>query len=96
LKWRIVDDSSYSRLGYLIIGSGIAAAALVHLASMLDGPLGPTEREHIQDVLGDAERLLTLTRGDGFEALARVATPGGFSEKVHNKILRDAWPLKEA
>jgi hypothetical protein len=92
LKWRIVDDAAYARLGFLIIGSGLAAAALAHLASMLGGPVSAAEREHIQDVLGDAQRLMTLTGGDGFEAFGRVATPGGFTEKVHNKLFRETWP----
>lgn len=96
LKWSVLPDAEYSRLGFLIIGAGIAAASLAHLASMLDGPLNRLELEHLQDVLGDAQRLMTLTEGDGFEAFSRVATPGGFTEKVHNRLFSTQWPLKQS
>lgn len=94
LKWRILPDDEYARLGFLIMGAGIAAASLAHLASMLGAPHSPLESEHLQDVLGDAQRLMTLTGGDGFEAFSRVATPGGFTEKIHNKIFATSWPLE--
>jgi hypothetical protein len=96
LKWRVLPEGEYARLGFLIIGAGIAAASLAHLASVLAGPLSRLELEHLQDVLGDAQRLMTLTEGDGFEAFSRVATPGGFTEKIHNKLFTTQWPLKEA
>jgi hypothetical protein len=94
LKWRVLPDDEYPRLGFLIMGAGMAAASLAHLASMLGDPRSPLELEHLQDVLGDAQRLMTLTEGDGFEAFSRVATPGGFTEKIHNKIFTTPWPLE--
>ena len=94
LKWRVLPDDEYARLGFLIMGAGMAAASLAHLASMLGGTHSPLELEHLQDVLGDAQRLMKLTEGDGFEAFSRVATPGGFTEKIHNKIFTTPWPLE--
>jgi hypothetical protein len=96
LKWRVLPDDEYARLGFLIMGAGMAAASLAHLASMLGDTHSPLELEHLQDVLGDAQRLMALTEGDGFEAFSRVATPGGFTEKIHNKIFTTPWPLKGA
>ena len=48
------------------------------------------------NVMGNRERLMTLTEGDGFEAFSRVATPGGFTEKVHNMLFSTPWPLQES
>ena len=96
LKWRVLPEVEYARLGFLIIGAGMAAASLAHLASLLGGPLSRLELEHLQDVLGDAQRLMSLSGGDGFEAFSRVATPGGFTEKIHNKLFTTEWPLKES
>ncbi len=96
LKWRVLPEAEYARLGFLIIGAGMAAASLAHLASLLGSPPSRLELEHLQDVLGDAQRLMSLTGGDGFEAFARVATPGGFTEKVHNQLFTTQWPLKES
>ncbi|MCP5056493.1 MAG: hypothetical protein GY937_07160 [bacterium] len=96
LKWRVLPEGEYARLGFLIIGAGMAAASLAHLATLLGGPLSRLELEHLQDVLGDAQRLMALTEGDGFEAFSRVATPGGFTEKIHNKLFTTEWPLKES
>jgi hypothetical protein len=95
LKWRVLPEAEYARLGFLIMGAGMAAASLAHLASMLGGPESPLELEHLQDVLGDAQRLMSLSGGDGFEAFSRVATPGGFTEKIHNKLFTTEWPLTE-
>ncbi len=95
LKWRVLPEAEYARMGFLIIGAGVAAASLAHLASLLGGTLSRCELEHLQDVLGDAQRLMSLTGGDGFEAFSRVATPGGFTEKIHNKLFTTEWPLKE-
>ncbi len=95
LKWRVLPEAEYARLGFLIIGAGMAAASLAHLASLLGGPESPLELEHLQDVLGDAQRLMSLSGGDGFEAFSRVATPGGFTEKIHNKLFTTEWPLTE-
>jgi hypothetical protein len=39
---------------------------------------------------------MSLSGGDGFEAFSRVATPGGFTEKIHNKLFTTEWPLKES
>ena len=95
LKWRVLPEAEYARLGFLIIGAGMAAASLAHLASLLGGPESPLELEHLQDVLGDAQRLMSLSGGDGFEAFSKVATPGGFTEKIHNKLFTTEWPLTE-
>ncbi len=95
LRWRVLPEAEYARMGFLIIGAGIAAASLAHLAALLGGPASRLELEHLQDVLGDARRLMSLTGGDGFEAFSRVATPGGFTEKIHNKLFTTEWPLKQ-
>lgn len=90
LHWIEVDDEEYRRLGFLMIGSGIAAAALAHLSEML-GELSGTEVQYLQHVLGDAKRLMRLTDGDGLRALSLLATPGGAVEQVHNLIFAKHW-----
>ena len=93
LHWIEVEEEEYRRLGFLMIGSGIAAAALAHLSGML-GELSSTEVEYLQHVLDDAKRIMRLTDGDGFRALSLLATPGGAVEKVHNLIFAKQWALE--
>ena len=93
LHWIEVDEAAYGRLSFLMIGSGIAAAALAHLSAMLGEDLSSTEVEYLQHVLDDAKRIMLLTDGDGLRALSLLATPGGVIEKVHNLIFVKKWSL---
>jgi hypothetical protein len=94
LHWIDVSEDEYGRLGFLMIGSGIAAAGLAHLSGLLGGGLSRTEVEYLQHVLDDAKRLMHLTDGDGFGALSLLATPGGMIEKVHDLIFAKKWTLE--
>ena len=93
LYWIEADEEAYGRLSFLMIGSGIAAAALAHLSGMLGENLSSTEVEYLQHVLDDAKRIMHLTDGDGLRALSLLATPGGVIEKVHDLIFVKNWTL---
>lgn len=94
LHWIEVSEEEYRRLGFLMIGSGIAAAALAHLSEMLGDDLSAKEVEYLQHVLDDAKRIMSLTGGDGLRALSLLATPGGVIEAVHNLIFVKKWSLE--
>jgi hypothetical protein len=94
LHWIDVDENEYARLGFLMIGSGIAAASLAHLSGILGTELSEAEIEYLQHVLDDAKRLMNLTGGDGFRALSLLATPGGMVEKIHDLIFAKEWTLE--
>ncbi len=97
LRWvDAADDAAYQRLGVLMVGSAMAAAALAHLGRALGGSPAPGEAEYLQLVLDDAKRLLALADGDGFRALSAVATPGGFTEKLHDAIFASRRPPGDA
>lgn len=96
LHWVEADDEAYGRLGRLLIGSALAAAALAHLGRVLG--VSPREAgvDYLDLVLDDAKRLLRLAEGDGFAAFSLVATPGGFTERAHDAIFATRWPLAGA
>jgi hypothetical protein len=93
LHWTDCDADAYRKRGVLLIGSAMAAAALAHLGRLLGAGPNPDEAGYLSLVLDDAKRLLELTEGDGFAAFSLVATPGGFTEKIHNRIFQTSWPL---
>lgn len=93
LYWIEADEREYARLAVLMVGSGIAAAALAHLVRLRGEALTSSEAEYLQHVLDDAKRILRLNDGDGFRAFASVATPGGYTERLHNAIFSTKWPL---
>lgn len=89
------DPADYRRLAVLMVGSAIAVAALGHLGRLLGGAPTASEGDYLQHVLDDAKRILRLNEGDGFSAFASVATPGGFTEALHNQIFAQRWPLED-
>lgn len=92
LRWIEADPSEYRRLAVLMVGSAIAAAALGHLGRLLAGEPTPSEGDYLEAVLDDAKRLLRLAGGDGLRAFAAVATPGGFTEALHDRVFARRWP----
>jgi hypothetical protein len=92
LHWIRAEGPEYRRLALLSVGSAIAAAALAHLGRALDAPIQSTDADYLERVLDDAKRLLRMTEADGFRAFSLVATPGGFTEKVHDRIFAAKVP----
>lgn len=94
LHWIEADERDYLRLGTLLVGSAMAAAALGHLAQILGEDLS-ADVDLADHVLDDARRLLRLAEGDALGAFASVATPGGLTERLHNRIFARRWPLED-
>lgn len=94
LHWIRAEGPEYRRLALLSVGSAIAAAALAHLGRELDAPIKGSDADYLEHVLDDAKRLLRMTDADGFRAFSLVATPGGFTEKVHDRIFAAKVPAE--
>lgn len=95
LHWIETGERDFVRLGMLLVGSAMAAAALGHLARALGGAPSTGDAAFADHVLDDARRLLRLAGGDGLRAFASVATPGGTTEALHNRIFARSWPLED-
>lgn len=95
LRWIEADAEQFLPLAALMAGSGIVAAALAHLVRLRGGELTSSEVEVLQHVLDDAKSLLRLNAGDGFRAFSSLATPGGYTERLHNAIFATKWPLED-
>jgi len=102
LHWIEAAEPDYLRLGALMVGSAIAAVSLAYLAEALGPAFGgsgveATEADlaYLEAVLDDAKRLLRLHGGDGRRAFSSVATPGGFTERLHDRIFARPWRPKD-
>lgn len=92
LTWRgATDPETYRRLGFIMVSSAMAAAAIGHHLQRLTPPLTREEKDTLACAVSDISRLLDVTDGDGFEAFGLVATPGGFTEQLHDTLFKQAW-----
>lgn len=92
LTWRRATDSeTYRRLGFIMVSSAMAAAAIGHHLQRLNPPFNVEDWDILACAVSDISRLLDVTDGDGLKAFGLVATPGGFTEQIHNALFKQAW-----